>query len=109
MRNPIDEQRERKVEDHLRERVKATGGFTRKMQWLGFRGAPDRLCGWPNIGRFGMVELKCPKTPVAEEHQAREHKRLRDSGIRVDVLPSIEAVDAYVAEMTGQPEVDPFS
>jgi hypothetical protein len=32
------------VEDHLSRRVRALGGETRKMQWIGRKGAPDRAC-----------------------------------------------------------------
>jgi hypothetical protein len=39
------------------------------------------------------VELKAPgKTP--EPHQVREHARMRDFGERVEVIDSLEAVDA---------------
>ena len=86
------------VEGYLKERVAATGGEQRKVVWPGRRGAPDRLCGWPN-GRHGLVELKRPKG-TAEAHQAREHARLRVIGLRVDVIDTRAAVDAYVEEMT---------
>jgi hypothetical protein len=92
--------KESAVESHLVKRVGETGGFTRKMQWIGHRGAPDRLCGWPQHGRFAMPELKRPLTPTAEEHQLREHKRLRGCGIHVPVLATLEDVDAFVEEMT---------
>lgn len=92
--------KERRVEDHLARRVKATGGFTRKVTWPGHRGAPDRLCGWPHLKRHGLVELKRPGVPQAQLHQRREHNRLRSIGMRVDLLITIEDVDAYIAEMT---------
>ena len=96
--------KEQRVEDYLIKRVEETGGFTRKIQWIGRRGAPDRLCGWPpsryRIGCFGMIEMKRPLTPKAEAHQKREHERLRSIGIRVDVLTSFEDVDRYVEGMT---------
>jgi hypothetical protein len=92
--------KEKRVEDHLIRRVAETGGFTRKVQWIGRKGAPDRLCGWPQFKRFGMPELKKPTTPTAEAHQKREHERLRSIGIQVDVLATIEDVDRYVEEMT---------
>ena len=102
--------RESKVEGHLVKRVKETGGITRKAQWIGHRGAPDRWCGWP--ARCGLpfqrqpvsgwVETKKPLTPNAAAHQEREHKRMRACGERVDVLATIEEVDAYIKEMTGE-------
>jgi hypothetical protein len=92
--------REARVEEHLVQRVKETGGFTRKVKWLGRRGAPDRFCGWPHLQRFAMPELKRPNGPDAEAHQKREHERLRACGIRVDVLFTKEQVDAWILEMT---------
>jgi hypothetical protein len=102
------------VESYLKNRVEGTGGICRKVVFPGRRGAPDRLCGWPEsepsdiygVGiltarpaRFGMVETKRPGgTPRAE--QEREHARLRAIGIRVDVIDTREQVDAYIAEMT---------
>lgn len=95
------------VEQHLIKRVKETGGVVRKVIWPGRRGAPDRLVGWPasettpltRPARNALAELKRPKKN-AEAHQAREHERLRAIGFRVEVLSTIEAVDAFVEEMT---------
>lgn len=91
--------RESVVETHLKRRVQETGGFTRKVQWIGHRGAPDRLVGWPR--RHVLVEMKKPVTPNAEAHQKREHERLRSIGFDVRVLATIEAVDAFIEEMRG--------
>lgn len=85
------------VESYFKRRVKETGGEERKVVWPGRKGAPDRLCGWPN-GRHGFVELKRPKGK-AEAHQAREHARLRQMGFRVDVIDTREGVDRYLNEM----------
>ena len=90
--------RERPVEQYFIDAVHCSGGSTRKVQWPGYNGAPDRLAGWPN-GRHGLVELKRPRGQ-AEAHQLREHTRLRAMGLRVDILDTREAVDAYVKEMT---------
>lgn len=85
------------VERYFKKRVRETGGEERKVVFPGRKGAPDRLCGWPN-GRHGFVELKRPKGK-AEAHQAREHERLRSMGFPVDLLDTREAVDLYVNEM----------
>lgn len=100
--------REQKVEDYLCDRVKATGGLARKLTFIGFRGAPDRLVGWPigeganddDAGVHVLVELKKPKGPGAEAHQLREHKRLRSIGFDVRVIHTKEEVDAFILEMT---------
>lgn len=101
--------RESKVEGYLVKRVGETGGITRKARWIGRRNAPDRWCGWPARNMFGCrpgcsgwVETKKPATPDATFLQAREHRRMRACGERVDVLASIEEVDAYIKEMTGE-------
>lgn len=90
---------ERAVEKTLTEAVAKSGGIQRKVQWLGHRGAPDRLIGWPHLGVNCFVELKRPKTPTAEAHQTREHKRLRAIGFRVEVVASKEEALALVAEL----------
>jgi hypothetical protein len=92
--------RERTVEGYLKDRVKATGGMIRKAQWIAHRGCPDRWCGWPSTKKRGWVETKKPTTPHAEAHQAREHARLRACGERVDLIATLEQVDAYIKEMT---------
>ena len=100
--------RESLIEEYLVEQVKLAGGECRKVKWIGRRGAPDRLAMLPEVvGRFDWdgtpgrtiwVELKAPGEKV-EPHQAREHKRMRDMGQRVEVIDSFEAVDALVGKV----------
>lgn len=87
------------VENYLKRRVKETGGIIRKLVFAGHKGAPDRLCGWEKVRRHSLVETKRPKGR-AEEHQLREHDRLRAIGFEVDVLDTKEAVDIYVERMS---------
>lgn len=107
--------RERDIERHLVARVKALGGEVRKVQWIGRRGAPDRLvmlpASWRGRKTSGFwdsdtaiwVELKAPgglATFPADEReraQSREHQRMRKMGQRVVVIDSIEGVDALLA------------
>jgi len=101
--------RESVIEAHLVKRVKVAGGEIRKVQWLGHRGAPDRLvllparrlansidCAYCNPRGLSIwVELKAPgKKP--EAHQLREHVRMRALGQRVVVIDSIEGVEALL-------------
>ena len=95
--------RESDIEKYLVKRVKALGGEVRKVEWIGRRGAPDRVVmmhagkkpWWPTI----WVELKNPetiKTFPADAHeraQAREHERMRAMGQRVEVVGTYEQVD----------------
>jgi len=104
--------RESKIEAYLVERVKAEGGEVRKVQWVGHRGAPDRLVLLGD--RFKADPFKADPLPVwrkpaaiwvelkatgvqPEAHQLREHERMRAMGQRVEVIDSIEAVDRLLA------------
>lgn len=99
--------RESKIEAHLKARVEANGGLIRKLAYPGRKGAPDRMVVWgqhfdarqggtwqpPDID---FIELKAPgKKP--DDHQRREHDRLRALGCAVFVIDSIEAVDDYIS------------
>jgi len=100
--------RERDIERHLVQRVKALGGEVRKVQWIGRRGAPDRLvmlpASWKGRRTSGFwdspttiwVELKAAGVEP-EAHQLREHKRMRAMGQRVVVIDSIEGVEELLA------------
>jgi hypothetical protein len=119
--------RESDIERHLVQRVKALGGEVRKVQWIGRRGAPDRLVMVPApytpkqliemfdqypepgharawlLAKYGRVggltfwaELKAPGVKP-ENHQVREHLRLRMFGFRVEVIDSIEAVERLLS------------
>jgi hypothetical protein len=96
--------RESEIEKYLVKRVKELGGEVRKVKWIGRRGAPDRMVLLlPLVKGVGFwlptiiwIELKATGK-VAEPHQLREHKRMRDMGQRVEVIDSIEGVDALLA------------
>lgn len=93
--------RERTVEAHFKHRVELSGGSTRKSHWIGRYGCPDRWCGWISTQRSGFVELKGSRGRLSI-HQEREIELLRACGVRVDVLATIEEVDAYIQEMAGE-------
>ena len=89
--------RERDIERHLVKRVKELGGEVRKVQWIGRRGAPDRLVMKPQEYHADpkattWVELKAPGVKP-EAHQLREHERMRKMGQRVVVIDSIEGIE----------------
>ncbi len=95
--------RESLIEKHLVKRVKELGGEVRKVQWVGRRGAPDRLVMLPfEARRFKSadftiwVELKATGIKP-EAHQLREHGRMRAMGQRVVVIDSIEGVEELLA------------
>ena len=81
--------RESEVEAYLVKRVKELGGDTRKMKWIGRRGAPDRFVMLD--GGF-FVETKAPGAELRPE-QEKEIEALRKSGVGVFVADSYESVD----------------
>lgn len=88
--------KEESNEQYLKRRVKESGGETRKVKWVAHRGAPDRLCGWPH-GRHHYVELKEESQPWGlQDHQKREHERMRSWGMSVVVLGSKPEIDAFI-------------
>ena len=90
--------KEAEIEQHLVRRVKEAGGEVRKVQFIGRRGAPDRLVMLPTRFSF-WVELKAPGK-VAEPHQVREHDRMIRMGQLVVVIDSKESVDKIMGVAT---------
>lgn len=111
--------RESVIEKHLVKRVKELGGEVRKVQWVGRRGAPDRLVMLPakvtrslrksalGGGLMFYFNKTCPALSVwvelkatgvkPETHQLREHERMRAMGQRVVVIDSIEGVEELLS------------
>ncbi len=85
--------RESKIEDYLHRRVKALGGEHRRMTYTGRRGATDDLILLPD--RHLVVECKRPGKK-AEDHQAREHLRLKWAGFEVHTVSSFAEIDAIL-------------
>lgn len=91
------------VEAHLVKRVKELGGETRKVQWIGRRGAPDRLVLIPARqvpsglamlpGWAFWAELKRPRGGKLSKQQCIEIATLQASGHEAYVLWSIEDID----------------
>jgi hypothetical protein len=106
--------RERDVERYLVERVEAVGGDTRKVQWVGRAGAPDRVVFLPARQRSAMlgatpartlwVEVKGTEkashfpTGWHEKQQQREHERMRSYGQMVFVVCSTDDVDVLLRQ-----------
>jgi hypothetical protein len=114
--------RESQIEKYLVAKVKELGGEVRKVQWVGRRGAPDRVVFFglnaaaerldealiaaadgDHIDTYQLLrdiigdvlawsELKAPGEK-AKPHQLREHERMRAMGQRVEVIDSIEGVE----------------
>jgi hypothetical protein len=67
-------------------RAEKAGWLVRKCQWVGRRGAPDRL--FCKAGRLLFIEFKAPGK-VAEPHQEREIARLHGQGVEAYVVDNI--------------------
>lgn len=87
--------RENKIEDYLREQVKARKGKYRKVKWIARNGAPDDMVWIPGWRWPKMAEMKAPGKPL-EPHQGREHVRLNKMGIETFKLDSFEDVDRFL-------------
>jgi hypothetical protein len=90
--------RETTVEDHLVSGVGARGGACPKWVSPNRVGPPDRIVLLPG-SRIIFVETKAPDG-VLKSWQARFHKMLRALGFRVEVLWTIEQVDAFLATLS---------
>lgn len=88
------------VEDYFVKRVRETGGMVRKLKWIGFNGAPDRIVWWPPqhhalTADIFFVELKAPGEKPNKQ-QTEEHKKMKENGLRVLVIDTKEKVDEFV-------------
>jgi hypothetical protein len=96
--------REVEVEAYLKKICKQHDGEYRKWVSPGRRGVPDDIiilpCFDPSVQ---FVEAKAPGE-VPEDHQEREHTRLRDAGGIVHVLDSEDAIDDLFYLMCGRAE-----
>ena len=85
--------RERNIRDALDERVKQYGGVTRAVAWLGRTGAPDVLCLMP--GYAVLVETKMTGGKLSKAQQL-EHRILCEAGCEVQVIATLEQLDAWL-------------
>lgn len=89
--------RERNIRDALDERVKAYGGVTRAVAWLGRTGAPDVLCLFPSRHAHAVwVETKMGRDGKLSAAQMTEHILLRAAGCEVKVITTLEELDAWL-------------
>lgn len=88
--------------------LKKRGCLVRKISYEGRRGCPDHLVLVPerynSLGSWLrpftlLVEYKATEDTQPEEHQLREHERIRQHGGDVRVIGSKAQVDALVKEL----------
>lgn len=88
--------RERNIEYYFKKLVESYGGEVRKLQWIGRRGAFDRLAVMPG-GCVYFVELKAPGEKP-DPHQQREIDRFEALGAECWVIDSFEGTDKLLVE-----------
>jgi len=88
--------KESAIESYLIKCVKKAGGQTRKVSWIGRRGAPDRLVFL--LGILTWVELKTKGGEISRQ-QLDEIQLLRMYGQRVWLLWSRADVDLFIKAM----------
>lgn len=88
--------------------LKKRGCLVRKIGYEGRRGCPDHLVlvpngldkFWPTVtGKVIFIEYKRDEDTQPEEHQLREHARMRAVGADVRVIGSKRQVDELVKEL----------
>lgn len=86
-RPPLKQQSEKYVERKICEHAKRTGWLSRKLQWIGVHGAPDRF--FVKDGRIVLMEIKRPGGRPTE-HQSKEIGRLSEAGVEVHLVDDID-------------------
>ena len=87
--------RESPIELYLVDQVGILRGEIRKVRWIARRGAPDRFVWVPGWLFPKMAETKATGKDL-EEHQKREHKRLKKMGVECYKIDSFEDVDRFL-------------
>ncbi|MDO4281334.1 MAG: VRR-NUC domain-containing protein [Peptococcaceae bacterium] len=89
----MEYRQEKKIEQALCAKVKASGGVALKIVSPGFAGVPDRLV--LRKGRANFVELKAPGQKPTPR-QLAVHRLFAKWGFPVRIIDSLAAVDAFV-------------
>lgn len=87
------------MERLLIEHAQTRGWITRKVQWIGRRGAPDRL--FAKDGRVLFVELKRPGGKTSA-NQDRELAELSAAGVEVHLIDNLKDGYAVFADQNAE-------
>lgn len=101
---------EGKIQEYGNTQLKARGCLVRKISYEGRRGAPDTMVGVP--ARSGadwyrwrvepqviFIEYKKDEDTKPDDHQIREHERMRAAGMDVRIIGSKRQVDELIEEL----------
>lgn len=90
---------EKVIDQYLKDKVKAAGGYCYKLEAKGTRGWPDRFVGFPD-GRSYWIELKTERG-VIEYVQRVMLTRLAACGLDVRIIRGMKDAQTFLAEVTG--------
>ena len=107
---------EGEIVDYIKKQLKARGCLVRKIGYEMRRGCPDLIAFvpmrpangvWPKEGDAGIwlppitvfIEVKKDENTQPEEHQLREHERIRQHGGFVWVIGSKAQMDELIEEL----------
>lgn len=100
---------EGKIQAYCMAELKEKGCLVRKIAYEMRRGCPDLIVWVPGVGmidfnygktpRTILLEIKKDENTEPEEHQLREHERIRQHGGDVRVIGSKRQVDELVKEL----------
>lgn len=86
-----------KLQERLKKVVQGSGGQYRKVRWEGRRGCPDCFIWW-HWPAAAFVEIKAGDDKFSTL-QAREVRRMQDSGIPVFTARTVEDIEKIVAQV----------
>lgn len=95
------------IQAYATAKLKDRGCLVRKIGYEGRRGCPDHLVLVPEFPfrsiiltpRVVFIEYKATEDTQPEEHQLREHARMRAVGADVRVIGSKRQVDELIGEL----------
>lgn len=101
---------EGEVQTYAQEQLKKRGCLVRKISYEGRRGCPDLLvlvplrrgfdwCRWELEPETLFLEIKKDEQTKPDQHQQREHERMRAVGADVRAIGSKAQIDELVKEL----------
>ena len=89
---------EGKIQEYGNTQLKTRGCLVRKIAYEGRRGAPDTMVGVAPA-KIIFIEYKKDEDTKPDDHQIREHERMRTVGMDVRVIGSKRQVDELIEDL----------